>query len=284
MPRMTDPSISPGPIRIADLQVDKSKLKFNNFLVIGCGHLPGRFSRRHHAKFNNWAIGFIAEGAGFYQVNEGPVHKIAKGHLFFVYPDAVFNYGPLKGSSWEEYHVILGGSRISEFEEIGLLLKETVLNVGMNPMWVQKLEVIASLLESGIPANADRASLVCESLLFEFSLANCPAQTDRIADKWSVILEDLACHTYDRVNAELMAKRLNMSVSTLRRIVNQNTGYPLHEFMHRLKMSEAKKLLIHTGTSIKEIALALHYEDVYYFSRLFKKFTGVSAKSYRESM
>jgi AraC family transcriptional activator of pobA len=44
---------------------------------------------------------------------------------------------------------------------------------------------------------------------------------------------------------------------------------------------EAKKQLHLTKQSIKEIAYNLQFEDEFYFSRVFKKFTKVSPKVFR---
>lgn len=45
---------------------------------------------------------------------------------------------------------------------------------------------------------------------------------------------------------------------------------------------EAKKHLHLTRQSIKEIAYLLNFQDEYYFSRVFKKFTGVSPQAFRD--
>src|SRR5690242_3458838 len=107
-----------------ELKVDKSKLRIKDFIVYDIGHLPGRFSRRKEARFNHWALAYIADGNGNYQVNGGLVRPVTKGDLFFVYPHTVFNYGPVEGSSWEEFYISFEGSRISEFVENGLLRED----------------------------------------------------------------------------------------------------------------------------------------------------------------
>ncbi|MBD2865103.1 helix-turn-helix domain-containing protein [Paenibacillus oceani] len=73
------------------------------------------------------------------------------------------------------------------------------------------------------------------------------------------------------------------TISTLKRTVKKVTGYPLHEYVHRLKVAEAKKLLISTERTFKVIATALGYRDVFYFSRLFKKYAGMSPRDYKKT-
>jgi AraC-like DNA-binding protein len=46
-------------------------------------------------------------------------------------------------------------------------------------------------------------------------------------------------------------------------------------------MLEAKRLLYHSQSSIKEIAYELGYEDHTYFSRLFKKTVGRTPGAFR---
>ncbi|MCM3750277.1 AraC family transcriptional regulator [Paenibacillus pasadenensis] len=282
MNKTIDQQISPLPIRLVELLVDRSRLSLQSLIIPRMGHLPGRISRRSDSIFNDVALAYIADGSGTYQVNDEPIQKVEKGSLFFVWPGSKFNYGPLEGGSWEEYYVDMIGSRVAEFEERGLVQKGKVLQVGADPAWIRKLETLASLLESGVPANADRAALQLESLLFELSL-----MTDTNSHKSSKnldVIDDLAQLLYDPIDAEAIARRHNISVSTLRRLVKEHSGYPLNEYFHRLKINEAKKLIVNTTSSIKEIALALQYTDVYYFSRLFTKYAGMSAKKFRDSI
>ena len=46
-------------------------------------------------------------------------------------------------------------------------------------------------------------------------------------------------------------------------------------------MEQAKRLLTETDARIYEIAAAVGYEDAFYFSRLFKRLTGVSPMDWR---
>jgi AraC-like DNA-binding protein len=48
-------------------------------------------------------------------------------------------------------------------------------------------------------------------------------------------------------------------------------------------IEESKKKLIDTDLSIKEIAFLSGFSDPYYFSKFFKKYTGVSPRLFRKS-
>jgi AraC family transcriptional regulator of arabinose operon len=282
MTELMDYMISPLPIRIADQKVDPSKLKVTGLQIMQVGYLPGRTLRRENVSFDHWALVYIVGGKGTLQVHHPhKVVQIESGSLFFVYPGISLSYGPDKNGYWDEYYIRFEGKRINEWLESSIIRKDINLkNVGVNPEWIKKVELIYSYVDSGLSGDVDRAALLLESFIFEFHLWESE-EAEKKSTLYLSILEDLAKNLYHTIDAGYIADRHHISVSTLRRLIKQNTGYPLHEYWHRLKIEEAKKLLVTTNYSVKEIALRLGYQDPYYFSRLFKKLSGNSALHYR---
>ncbi|RXK81947.1 helix-turn-helix domain-containing protein [Filimonas effusa] len=77
------------------------------------------------------------------------------------------------------------------------------------------------------------------------------------------------------------AEALHVSSSYLNECVRAATGYPVSYHIHQRVVLEAKRLLYHSGKTVKEIAADLGYEDYAYFSRLFTKTAGMSALAFR---
>jgi AraC family transcriptional regulator, arabinose operon regulatory protein len=78
-----------------------------------------------------------------------------------------------------------------------------------------------------------------------------------------------------------LAQQQNISVSHYSRIFKQKTGSsPIHYF-NQLKVQKSCQYLYFSDRSIKEISSELGFDDPYYFSRLFKKFIGVSPAKYK---
>ena len=55
----------------------------------------------------------------------------------------------------------------------------------------------------------------------------------------------------------------------------------ISEFIMQEKIEEAKRLLILSNHTILEISSLLHFTDQSYFTKTFKKVTGVTPKVYR---
>jgi AraC-like DNA-binding protein len=74
---------------------------------------------------------------------------------------------------------------------------------------------------------------------------------------------------------------LNVSTPYLNECVKYTTGHSVSYHIQQRVVLEAKRLLYHSGKSVKEIAGSLGYDDYAYFTRLFVKLTGMTPVSFR---
>jgi len=80
----------------------------------------------------------------------------------------------------------------------------------------------------------------------------------------------------------LYADALYITVKSLGRIVREHLGTTPTDLIRRRVLIHAKWQLLHTLRPVKEIAREIGFGDELYFSRLFKKATGVSPTYFRE--
>ena len=79
-----------------------------------------------------------------------------------------------------------------------------------------------------------------------------------------------------------MADQLNLSPRYLSDLLKQETGKTAIELIHIYLMTEAKHLLKSADQSVAEIAYSLGFENLPYFSRLFKKEVGFSPNQFKK--
>lgn len=284
MTELMDYMISPYPIRIIDSKVESSRLRLKSIRIGQAGHLPGRTLFRSAAQFEHWALVYIVSGSGTYQENGGKEQQVREGSLFFFRPGFSYNFGPPPGGDWDEYYISFGGSRVAEWMETGLICGGAVNQVNTVQGLSDSFEEVLSLMDGGAPEDADRGALLLEGMLLEISLRLQGNNRAFQKDAMPHIREALNSCIYEQPDLPGIAGSLHISMSTLRRTVRRSSGYPLHEYIHRLKMAEAKHLLLNTSLQVQEIAGMLHYKDSFYFSRLFKKYMGFPPQSCRSNV
>ncbi|PRB00473.1 AraC family transcriptional regulator [Chryseobacterium sp. MYb7] len=77
------------------------------------------------------------------------------------------------------------------------------------------------------------------------------------------------------------AEALNITRGYLTEAVREITGKPAQHWIHQEILIEAKRLLVFTNLSVKEVAYKLGYSDHTYFSRLFSKLEDQSPSEFR---
>ncbi len=78
-----------------------------------------------------------------------------------------------------------------------------------------------------------------------------------------------------------LAETIGVSKSYLSRIFKMDMGISLWDYLNRFRNQKARELLLLTDESITEIAAAVGYEDVGYFSRVFREICGCSPRAFR---
>ncbi len=98
------------------------------------------------------------------------------------------------------------------------------------------------------------------------------------------IQEHLAEHYPERITLEILAATQNISVSQLKRIFKEHTGESVVPYLTTLRIREAKRLIQESTMNFSQIAVAVGYDNIYYFSSVFKKHTGMTLTEYSKSL
>ncbi len=89
-------------------------------------------------------------------------------------------------------------------------------------------------------------------------------------------------HYAEGVTIEQMARGVGLTERTLKRRFQNATGIAPNQYAQRVRIDKAKKLLLATSLSVKEVAYGVGYENVSFFVRLFKRNTGHTPIQWRK--
>ena len=114
--------------------------------------------------------------------------------------------------------------------------------------------------------------------IFTDSLSLMPDKSGRIVKSAA---EYISRHFSEDISLAVIADELHVNTSYLSTLFRQVTGITFKEYLNRVRVEEAARLLSNTDYSVMEIAVACGYRDQSYFTKVFKKMTGLTPKQYR---
>lgn len=86
------------------------------------------------------------------------------------------------------------------------------------------------------------------------------------------------------LTVESIASHFHISTSHLSRIFREHVGITLVEYLNVRRVEESQYYLRHTNKSITSISDQFHFCNQSYFTRIFKKYTSVTPKHFRDEL
>lgn len=104
-------------------------------------------------------------------------------------------------------------------------------------------------------------------------------RTDSVVDKAKL---HIASRFLGDLSLETMAKELGISPYYLSKLFKESEGVNYIDYVTKLRIDYAKDKLNSSDKSVKEVCYESGYSDPNYFSRIFKKWVGVTPTEFRE--
>ncbi len=236
---------------------------------------------------NEYQLLYITDGNGMFTYgNDKESSLISEGKMFFLMPGVWHTYKPIENSGWNEYWIGFKGSIINKIVEEGFFLnKAPVFNIGLNErivdLYLKAIE-IANEERAGYQQALSGIVMHILGLMYYRHKTRDFVDVELISkiNKAKVIMRE---SLYEKINAEDVAKKMNVGYSGFRRAFKELTGTSPSQYMIELKINEAKLQLSTTSQSVKQISYSLNFENPDYFPIFFKKRTGLTPLEYRNS-
>jgi AraC-like DNA-binding protein len=87
----------------------------------------------------------------------------------------------------------------------------------------------------------------------------------------------------NEVNLDELSSLVNMAKGSLCRFFKENSGLTLFDYLNRIKIEFACKMLMNDELSISEICYDSGFNNLNHFNRQFKKITGFTPSGYRKN-
>jgi AraC-like DNA-binding protein/quercetin dioxygenase-like cupin family protein len=102
-----------------------------------------------------------------------------------------------------------------------------------------------------------------------------------MAQSVKTVVEQMGIYFYRNWSSADLASLARMSVPNFFRSFRRSTGLSPLKWLRLRRINEAKRRLVESRDSVKEIAEQVGYSDQFYFSRDFHKHTGISPSEFR---
>jgi AraC-like DNA-binding protein len=240
------------------------------------GHRMGRRDPRDHLLI------YCLSGSGIAK-REGSRQTVRAGDVLLLREGERHSYCADSQDPWSIYWAHLGGTTVGRlFDEISGGQNTFVVPVGLHPRLTEDLNLLLTVADRFKAHHFVYAAHLLKSILSFMALVHRQHSARSAALDIDRIQAWLQAHLHDRIDLEeLVAATSSISRYHFIREYKRQTGQTPMQAFQRLKISRACYLLDITEWSVTEIACDLGYDDPYYFSRLFKKVTGIPPRDYR---
>jgi two-component system, response regulator YesN len=97
------------------------------------------------------------------------------------------------------------------------------------------------------------------------------------------VQEYINLHYREKINLGDVADYVFLSKSYLSKIFKDEMKCNLTNYINKLRVEKSKTFLLRNNVSLVDIANSVGFDDQSYFTKVFKKVTGISPGKYRET-
>jgi len=111
-----------------------------------------------------------------------------------------------------------------------------------------------------------------------------PLKEKTSKDAFNRVVSYFEDHLVDMPNLETVCRTTGYSCTYIENVFKEKTGRSVMEYYKISKIEKAKDMIREGNYTFTEIAAALNYSSVHYFSKNFKKYTGMTPTEYSSSV
>ena len=161
------------------------------------------------------------------------------------------------------------------FERTLLMLSEEMMRA--EPGYLKAVEPLSFKLV------LDTARAVTDTSRIFQPVAPPPRAPSTASETAQIIVRYLQDNYSRRTEVRDVASQVHLSERHVSRLFRQATGTSILDYLTRLRMETAARMLLENELSIKQVARAVGYPDAHYFTTLFGRWMKMTPAAYRRS-
>lgn len=207
-------------------------------------------------------IHFVLSGSGFLEKG-GKKYPVRAGQAFIILPGEITTYYT-EEDPWHYQWVGFDGTLCEHFARLSPV-------VDFSHNWVSEMLEHA---ESDVMQEYKIAAVLF-SMYAEFFASQ--KHGNHYVRRVQNYIQTMYMHP---LRVEQMAQMVNLDRRYLSRVFKEKIGCSIQEYIVKVRMEQAK-ICLKNGTSVAQTAHLCGYDDVCNFSKMFKRYTGISPNSWR---
>ena len=229
---------------------------------------------------DHYLIHYVVSGRGTLEL-EGRTFVLGPGDAFLIRPDVPARYAAAASDPWEYYWVGFAGVSAGLFlAQTGFAGGSAVCALAEGDRFRRSLLEIYKARGSGYPS-AVRMAGYLQAALGLLMEATPPSGEEALA-LYARHGAEFIHQNYSRgLTIEEVARQVGVSRSYLYRAFRAEFACSPSDYLARCRIRRACQLLRHSTLSVGAVANSVGFEDHFYFSRTFRRITGVSPTAYR---
>lgn len=142
------------------------------------------------------------------------------------------------------------------------------------------------LFLSDVYGRDEESRLILKQLMIHLLRADTEEPVEKkVSNQLSDVIQEVANYVRQHPGithrVEDLAARAGLSPRYFSIKFKELVGSSVQSYIIRMRIERAEHLLVHTGMNVTEVADALGYRDIFFFSRQFKQYTGKSPSEIR---
>ena len=221
-------------------------------------HFYGPAVRTH------WLIHYVVSGCGTFRIKDRE-YKVSKGQMFVIPPFVETYYEADAKTPWD--YIWVGFTAKSE---LPLKLDDVI--------YCPEAEPIFEKMKKCAESDSSRTAFLCARIwdLFAVLLENRKNEIGYVEKALGCIHSEYS----NQITVQDIADRLGLNRSYFSMIFKNETGVSPVKYMVDYRMKVAASLMINQGMNVTVAANSVGYTDIFTFSKMFKRYYGISPKKY----